>query len=560
MFMFFLLVLATIGVHRIYNYESLFSGVRRLIGARWYLKPIWCASCNPVWMAASLVAFQQVTPEPWSTDTLMVLAAYPWIRLMVWVYLYAYTLLPTPTITLPNPPVEETKPEATVVPAKDCPGCTAGQKASQEIKKEQDKNLAYDRRFVLLTPMISDWSPSYSLASVILDQARMLAADEKNLVQVWVTTVCNLHGLPTDLPKNVEIKKVLPPIPLTADHVDDKAKDIFFSQVIPRLLVLGNATIIAHDLLFVSSYLTIAACIHEKLAGIAGFKWFHFCHSAPSLLRPTGPKISYRGSLPEGHRLLCLASSQVNALASYYGVDRSRVSVVPNARDLRTLLDVTPRIASFIARHKLLEADVVQVFPLSTPRANAKGLSHVIKIFAEMAKTKKVRLVVANAHANNNEATLVIARNEAHAFGLPSDALVFVSQEIPEAAVYGLPTYELQALFQTSNLFIFPTVSEACSMTLMEAAVAGCHLVLNESTPSLFDIVPKDACRTFRWGSLVDDLGAVPAPVPAVVAATILDDLAASLSNRSKRSVLRTQSLEAIGARLRAVVTADAPA
>ncbi len=560
-FDFFLLLCATVGLHRIYNYESVFDSVRKLIGDRSYLKFIWCVKCNPVWIALLVVTSSFLIPAPWRTGVLAVFAIYPWVRALVWVYtktidIAALSRAPSISLTPEVPPAAD---PPVVKKAATCAPCGAGKTWSAETKKEQDKNFTYEKRFVLMTPMMNDWSPSYSLASVILDQARMLAANEKWLVQVWVTTVCDLKDLPGDLPKNVEIKKVMPPIPLTADYIDDKAKDIFFGQILPHLLVLGKATIITHDLLFVSSYLTIAAVIHEKLAPINGFKWFHFCHSAPSAIRPNDPKILYRASLPAGHHLFCLSASQGSALAAYYGVDIDRVSVVPNARDLRVLMSMTPRMQSFIKKHQLLDADVVQVFPISTPRANAKGLSHVIRIFAEMAKTKKVRLIVANAHANNNDQIIIGFEKEAQTAGLPDGSMVFVSRDLPEAAVYGLPTDELQSLFQVSNLFVFPTISEACSMTLMEAALNGCHLVLNASTPSLFDIVPREACRTFRWGSLVDDLHGEPEPTPAVVAASILDDLDASVSNRSKRAVLRTQNLEAVGARLRAAVTADAP-
>jgi glycosyltransferase involved in cell wall biosynthesis len=579
-FTLFLLVSAVIGVHRLYNYEEIFAPIRNAIGYdRAWLKPIWCAKCNAFWIAIVILCVHMLVPEPWSTAALTVLAIYPWVRATMWMYavgarILGSTVIPTLPVNLAaSAEVDalmakkrEEAPKQVLVPAPaatapeqkpGCAPCESAKKASEKRQVEQKKNLGYERRFVLMTPMITDWSPSYSVAAVILDQARMLAADPKNLVQVWVTTTCNAGNFPA-LPENVEIKKVLPPIPLTADYVDEKARDLFFGQILQPLLILGNATIIAHDLLFVNSYLTIAAAIHEKLASVNGFRWFHFCHSAPSPIRPADAKVLYRASLPEGHRLMCLAESQKNALATYYGVDPSRVDVVPNARDLRTLTSVSPRIFDFISKHQLLTADIVQVLPLSTPRAGAKGLSHIIAIFAALARRgKTVRLVVANAHANQNEGVLIEFMKIAKAAGLPEDALVFTSLAFPDLAVFGLPTADVQALFQVSNLFVFPTISEACSLTLMEAAANGCHLVLNASTPSLFDIVPKDACRSFHWGSVTEKVLPGDMPDPDHVAAIIVDDLAASLANRSKRAVLRTHSLDAVGARLRAVVTAN---
>lgn len=557
---FLILALSSIGAHQIYNQEDIFIPWRKIIKV-WWLKALWCSTCNAFWISIVASLFFIFVPEPWNILVLLPLALYSVVRSAIWVQNSA-TKWKQPSWVLPPPESPILKTPATAsdalvipstVPPKGCSSC----KAVTGMKEEQDRYLSFEKRFVLMTPMINDWNSSYSLTSVILDQARMLAENPKYLVQIWVTTVCNLSMVPSDLPKNVEIKKVLPPIPLPNDFIDDKAKTIFAGQVVPHLMILGNATIIAHDLLFVSSYLTVAAAIHETLGKIKNFSWFHLCHSAPSIIRPNDPKILLRASLPEGHRLLCLAESQKESLATYYGVGQDRVSVVPNARDIRVLTQATPRVWSFIRKHQLLEADIVQIFPLSTPRSGAKGLSHVIKIFAELSKTRTVRLVVANAHANQNAATLISFRNEAHLAGLPADALIFVSDSIPELSVYGFPTVELQTLFQVSNLFVFPTISEACSMTLMEAAAAGCHLVLNASTPSLFDIIPKEFARTFRWGSLVDTVQPGDLPAPETVAALIVSDLSLNLANRTKRWVLRTHNIDAVGTKLRDVLNAQ---
>lgn len=561
--LFLLIASAAVGAHRIYNYEDIFYPWRRLISGKPLLKPLWCPSCNAFWAILVVVLFSFLVNDPWRVGVLTVFAVYPWIRVAIWLYAYATKILnavpSVPISVYPQPAPNPTAgavmaPAAAVAPAPTptkegdaCVPCEAGKKAAEEIKKEQGKNLSYEKRFVLMT-MFNDFKPSYSLTSVVLDQARMLAANPKWLVQVWVTSICNTSDVPSDLPSNVEIKKVLPPIPLPADEVNEKAKAIFFSQVLNNLMVLGNATIIAHDLLFISSYTTIAAAIHEKLGAINGFTWYHACHSAPSTERPTGPVSKYRASLPAGHKLICLAASQASALAAYYGTTVDQVVVIPNARDIRALLGASPRISEFIRRHELLDADIVQVLPLSTPRAKAKGIERVIDIFGELTTyyQQKVRLVIPNAHANGNHAIINELKEYAAQRGLGTKELIFTSDEFPELASVGLPTADITALFQVSNLFVFPTVSEACSMTLMEAALAGCLLILNEEVASLRDIVPAEGARYVSWNR---DLKAV------AFATMIHVDLMEDVRNRGKRAVLRTHSWDAIGARLRAAVS-----
>ncbi len=562
-FQFVLIMLATIGAHRIFNYETLFSPVRSAL-QRWmpWNTLLNCAACNAFWFGLLFLSISLWCHPTTSRVILGTCAIYPIVRACVWVYAHAHLVealrpgaviapqIASPVITSIPAGGIATFQSPVVSPAQPppCRTCQSKEK-SEAIRKEQERYLSYEKRIVIMTTF-SDWNPSYSLTSVVLDHARMLAANERWLVQIWVNTTCTLDSLP-ELPKNVEVKKVLPPIALTADEVDQKAKEIFIGQVMPHLLVLGNAVVITHDLLFVSSYVTIAAAIHDMLGQVKAFTWFHVCHSAPSVVRPTGGDVPYRTTLPPEHRLICLAASQVPALAAYYDVDPSRVSVAPNARDLRILAGVSPRMADFIRAHKICTADVVQIFPLSTPRACDKGLSHVIRIFAEMSKTAQVRLIVANAHANSNEASVVAFHREAKAAGLPSDALIFTSEAFPDLATYGLPSADLQALFQFSNVFIFPTISEACSLTLMEAALAGNLLVLNGSVPSLLDIVPKEYCLTYDWGNLIER---PLIPSPLAIAKSILSELDTNRANLSKRAVLRTHNLDTLGAKLRAIV------
>ncbi len=555
----FFILFAAIGIHRIYNYETLFSPWRAFIDrCQPCARMLLCPPCNALWILTFTAAFDFFAPRPWGEIILTPFMLYPFLRSVVWFYQQDLKLGSdaAPTLTHPTT-VQEIVPYPVQPPKAGCTACGAAKKKAEALKVEHAANLEYEKRFVIMTPMFSNFHPSYSLTSVVLDQARMLSKNPKWLVQVWVTTVCDTSAVPSDLPANVQIVKALPPIPLSDDFVDEKAKKLFAEQIMPKLFILGNATIIAHDLLFVSSYLTIASAIHETLGGIAGFTWFHVAHSAPAAIRPNDPKVMARATLPPGHKLLCLSLSQAAAFAVYYDTDPANVLVMPNARDIRSLLGASPRMWDFISRHQLLDADIVQIFPLSMPRADAKGLATVIKVFAQMAKTRTVRLVVANAHANQNEAVIFGFRKLAEKEGLPADALVFVSESYPELAAYGLSTPDLQMLFQVGNVFLFPTISEACSMTLMEAAASGALLVLNASTPSLFDIIPAhDTMLNVRWGSLVEP--AVQSAPPSDVANWVVQELEANPMNRTKRSILKSHNVDALGIRLRALVTGNA--
>ncbi len=555
---FFFLVFAVIGMHRVYNFEAIFEWWREFMKRRGsWATPLRCAACNAFWIAAACTALLYFQPI-YGALLLTPFALYPWVRAALWSYQTNFSFIPTQQGSTKNASeIAEiySIPQSVIPhPVSTLPtGPVPIQPPSEALRIQHERYRAYDKRIVLMTTF-NDWKASYSLVSVVLDQARMLALNDRWFVQIWVNSTCTLDGVPTDLPSNVEIRKILPPISLANDVLDIKARDIICSQIIPALLILGNATVITHDIMFLASHVTFAAAIHDNIGKIQAFTWFHFCHSAPSAERPTHAGALPRTTLPPKHRLFCLSESQAPALADYYSVPRERVLVLPNARDLRVLFDAPARLVDFIRDSHLLDADIVQIFPLSTPRAQSKGLLHVIRIFAEMEKTRTVRLVVVNAHANNNSLAIGELRDEAAQAGLSKEALIFTSEAFPADAVYGLSLQDTQRLFQTGNVFIFPTESEACSLTLMEAALSGALLVLNRSVPSLLDIIPKEYCLTYEWGNLFER---PMLPNPAEVAQRILRDLDTNRMNLSKRAVLRAHNLDALGAKFRAQLIAD---
>jgi glycosyltransferase involved in cell wall biosynthesis len=191
-------------------------------------------------------------------------------------------------------------------------------------------------------------------------------------------------------------------------------------------------------------------------------------------------------------------------------------------------------------------ADVAQVYPVSATRLDTKGIRHAINVFAALKSLGKVvRLVIACAHADGDEGSEQIrqAKSFAKEAGLVEE-LVFTSDIVPESAGSGLSSNDVRALLQVSNVFVFPSVSEASPLVLMEAAMSGCLLVLNSSLPCLMEHVPATGALWVPWGSVKEH----GSPVDALgVAGRILGALEASPTNQAKRHVLANRCLEAYG-------------
>ncbi len=281
---FFFLVCAVVGMHRIYNFEMIFKQWRALVekGAPW-TNPITCPACNAFWIAVActtLLYFQPIYGALFLTP----FAIDPWARTALWAY---HANIPLPLI---QHKIAQIIPEVAKAPVSPSiisslvgtlpTGPISTQPPVEALRMQHERYRSYEKRFVLMTTF-GDWKPAYSLVSVVLDQARMLAVNDRWLVQIWVNSTCSMDGLPTNLPENIEIKKIIPPISMGNDVVDPKAREIVCSQIIPGLLILGNATVITHDLLFLASHVTFASAIHETLGKIHAFTWFHFCQVVP---------------------------------------------------------------------------------------------------------------------------------------------------------------------------------------------------------------------------------------------------------------------------------------
>jgi glycosyltransferase involved in cell wall biosynthesis len=561
--------LACIAAHRIWNFEEIFTPLRtRLLRRKhWWTKPVLCHACNPFWIAVLLAALQLTVEEQWVEGLFLALAAYVPMRASLWVYqnIERVFKVATPRVEAPTPkapskpaPVVATevfeKLAAPTEPPAQEKGCSACAKKKAAIVEEQTKAQGYEKRIVLLTAL-SYFPPAYSVSTVVFDQARMLARNPKWLVQIWVMEGTKLDSLPP-LPENIVVRAIVPNVAWKEDVIDVGAVERLALAVRSNLFPLGNATIITHDLLFISHYLTFAAAIHA-IGQTKAFAWLHVCHSAAAKERPDGEARKYRATLPAGHRLLCLNGADSLFLAEYYDVDIRRVSVAANARDITTFGAVDPMAATIIDENALTDADVVQIFPVSGTRMGAKGVPTIIRILGQIIKKGlKAKLVLVNAHSNSGavRATLDAYKEHADKEGLGAENLIITSERFPHTQAEGLSVQAVHDLFAVSNLFILPSLSEASSLVMLEAALSGCLIVSNSSLHTVRNI--SDWSMSFPFGSLRDPGDKSD---PALVAQTILDELQTSRVNRGKRTVLRHRSYRTIAEQLVEAVDVTPP-
>lgn len=544
---FFLSVLAAIAIHRIWNYERIFEPLRQYVDVftpSWASYVFTCAACNGVWVAAAVAFLSQVS-SPISYFFLCAFAIYPFIRIAMWVYAHDERLFTrAPAIKAEMPVVKP--PEK---PKEKCGSC---EKKKADLSAEQKRLAAFEKRVVIITTL-SNFNASYSLSSCIIEQARSLALARKNwLVQVWTMQITKDDHWPKDMPANVELRNVVPHIHWANDEYDPKAAGLLAAAIGRELVAMGNADVITHDILFQASFINFAAAIHS-IRNIKAMRWWHQAHSGPSSPdpRPELP-VLYRHSLPEGHRFLNLNEVHTKGFMSHYGLsDDSRIDTCENVRDVRSLLGHETTIHEFITKTQLADADIVQIYPVSTTRMHHKGVKHIIKIFGSLKnKGKKVRLVIPNAHANNNNEIIKSVKDVGRAWGLTKEDLIFTSDHFPKKLTEGLSAKETQLLFQYSNLFIFPTIAEASSLVLAEAALAGALILPNTDVPSVIADLPNGYSHQYPFGNKTDEEWPNGCGGPDLLAQDIIAQLEGSLTNKTKRWALKTRNLDVLGAKL----------
>ena len=533
---FLVIVLSALTLHRIWSYENITAGLRKWIDKIPYIrKPTLCKACSAFWMGGISVALWYLAPFEVSAT----LAAFMPARVLIWVY--ARMAVPATTTTTTAVVTQPIKPGSVV--------SVPGGQSAPHVPWTGTTEILYQRNVIIMTAL-GDFNPSYSVASAVVDQARAIALANPNWgVQVWV--MVNADSTGWDMPENVSLRKVIPTMPWI-ENITSKEKSVELRDALLALLApYKGTTIITHDLMFVTWYTLFAHAIH-LVGATGGHQWFHIPHSLPSDRAGKSPYIT---TMPEGnHRVVCVARGYEQKYAEYYQIPVERVSRIPNIRDPRSWGMMTARVRQIITKTKLWSYDFVQVYPICTTRLEAKGFSKVVRTMALLNNGgNHAFLLICNPNAGGQKGVEIItwAKARAKELGLRDDCWAFTSDLASDSATYGMTADEVKALlYGYANLTLFPTMSEADSLLLREAQLAGCFIVNNSDVSTLGE--QEDADVFVHWGTGTD----VDDKVCAFAANRVL---MSGPRDRLRRLALRSRNLEGIGHQWGNLITGAGP-
>ena len=350
-----------------------------------------------------------------------------------------------------------------------------------------------------------NWDRAYSLVSVVEEQLN-------SLLRHGYSPILFVHdnfNADSEIPKGVEIRKVVPRFQLV-DYSSNQPVEPGFQDQVKKVKesleenLKDIDVVFTHDWIFQGWFLIYNVGMREAQPNLK-CRWFHWVHSAPS---PRPAKLEYphdcRYKTMPNSKLIYMNHYDTLRLAEMYGGVLDDVRVVHNPLDPRSFWKLHPLVHDLIKKYKLLDADIVDVYPVSSTRFEGKQVNKVIKVIGELKKQgKSVRFICPNAHANADKEKKAIEDLIHYGIerGLTREEIIFTSFEGKDWEM-GIPHEAVRDLFQLSNLFIFPTLSENCPLILLEAALSKCLLVLNEDFPPLRDFFGKDALY-FGFSSLI---------------------------------------------------------
>lgn len=252
------------------------------------------------------------------------------------------------------------------------------------------------------------------------------------------------------------------------------------------LLCEGFDVVITHDLMTSAWGLTNCVAIHRLALEFPKIRWLHWCHSMPE---PKPDILLYPSTMrwvAAPNSTYILPSHPTTALTDR--IAGSTAATVFNPCDPREFFGFLPESWLVASRWGLLDCDFLQIYPFSQERWQGKGVRHLLKFFGKLKQHGyKVCLVLANSHTESAVGRADCRRMHDYAVrcGLRDSEDVIIlseaSSEIGENWKAATPWDVVRDIMTISNVFVFPSGAECCSLIQAEAAVAGVPLVLNQS-------------------------------------------------------------------------------
>lgn len=364
-----------------------------------------------------------------------------------------------------------------------------------------------------------DFNPGYSLSGIVVDQIHMLARKGHKVI-LYVNEQYNpaneldagLTQVKERFPELVKVKtktKFMHLIDYTSiKDITDEHKDaaLVAGEIYADEFIEEDVdTVFTHDFIFTGWNLPYDQAIYATDANLAKKQervlWYHWVHSVPSAGRDWWD-IKLHGN---NHYVVFPNETEIQRVAESFKCSVQQIKAIPHVKDIRTWYDFSDATMDITEQFpKIMQAQVVQVYPCSTDRLSAKQLSLVIQIFGHIKIFAKVPvfLVIANQWATGKQRKEDVNKyiEEAEGCGLINGKDFVFTSTIADVYAKGISKTMLRELTLLSNLFVFPTKEESFGLVGPEAAFAGVLPIMNKSLDMMKEVMGTGA-PAFDFGS-----------------------------------------------------------
>lgn len=253
--------------------------------------------------------------------------------------------------------------------------------------------------------------------------------------------------------------------------------------------------VISHDLISQPAHLIHNLATRKILKDYPKLRWLHWVHSVFSSNMPSNimeaSKIG-REKFPNSF-LVFPNTYDIPRLARNFAYEETDVKWCPHPTDIEEFFNMHEASRRFIREKKLLEADVIMVYPCRLDRG--KQPHFLVELAAALKrKGSSVRVIFMDFHSTGGDKVVYREEMKKQAENLGVKEEIFFFSEFDKKFEYEAPQQIVKDLMMISNVFMLPSRSETYSLIAQEAILCGNFVILNQDFlpfRSIFGDLPK---------------------------------------------------------------------
>lgn len=361
----------------------------------------------------------------------------------------------------------------------------------KEITKQQRK-----AKITVFSPLVS-LSKTYSVANVVINQCETLV---RHGYQVDLIAT---KQLPLDASiDGVNIIRILKSYSPRKVWRNDRAFNIEVQETVNLLFSYLKETqvCISHDVTFLQFYMPFNLALRLLSVRLKHVKWLNWLHSRPIGFDANGPAefkkfsalhVKVYTTQFNNSKIIYLNHQDVDDVAKYYHTDTCNIKIVYNPINIYDFLCVSQEAQLIAESVDYTRKDILMIYPARV--SSIKQFHKLITLVAYL-KINGISAAAVLCHSYNTKRTNVdmidYCKALMKAYKLDSnDIAILRDLGFP----FGVPQRVVRDLFLLSNVFVFPSRTEAAPLVVLEASLGKNLLILNDELESLKEFANDEA-------------------------------------------------------------------